>query len=410
MRWRYRLKLFVGCVALSLLGWVVLNGSLSINVRAVGEGSFLGLADARQTLGATLSLPEVSVSRGGQVVVPLSLVVNDAQIYSADVNIVYDPTVAAALGVARGALAPTWSLASNLETPGLIKVALAGAQPVASGGELLLITLQAVGEGGESTPLTLTRGDLNEGSVTAPLEHGYLWVCSRYDFDCDCDVDVVDIMVVASRWGCGCGDDCYDSLYDLDDDGDIDIVDIMLVASRWGCECGDECYGAASSAISQVEPRPLMGPATVRVAPGNSMVASGETFTMTVEIEDAVDLGRFQLALSFDPAVVQVDKVNLGNFLGSTGRNTAPLGTEVDNDAGTVTFGAFSFGSQPGPSGDGMLAILTLTARGTGSIALALDDVQVVDTWGQAQPVSIEGGRVMAGVSLRTYLPLAVMQ
>jgi len=242
MRWRYRLRLFVGCVALSLLGWVVLNGSLSINVRAVGEGSFLGLAGARQTLGATLSLPEVSVSPGGQVAVPLSLVVNDAQIYSADVDIVYDPAVAAALSVARGALVPTWSVASNLETPGLIKVALAGAQPVASGGELLLITLQAVGEGGESTPLTMTRGDLNEGSVTATLEHGYLWVCSRYDFDCDCDVDVVDIMAVASRWGCGCGDECYDIIYDLDGDCDIDIVDIMGVASRWNCACGDECY------------------------------------------------------------------------------------------------------------------------------------------------------------------------
>jgi len=50
-------------------------------------------------------------------------------------------------------------------------------------------------------------------------------------------VDVADIMPVASRWRCQCGDACYNLLYDLDADGDIDIVDIMLVAVHWGETC-----------------------------------------------------------------------------------------------------------------------------------------------------------------------------
>jgi len=65
---------------------------------------------------------------------------------------------------------------------------------------------------------------------------------SPYDFDCDCDIDVVDIVEVASRWDCECGDDCYNSLYDLDDDCDIDVVDIMKIVARWACECGEACY------------------------------------------------------------------------------------------------------------------------------------------------------------------------
>jgi len=69
-----------------------------------------------------------------------------------------------------------------------------------------------------------------------------------------------------------------------------------------------------------------------------------------------VEWARHQRALNFDPAVVRVDNVTLGDFLGSTGRNTAPLGPEIDNDAGTVTFGAFSFGSEAGPSEEGVLA------------------------------------------------------
>jgi len=57
------------------------------------------------------------------------------------------------------------------------------------------------------------------------------------DLDGDCDVDVVDIMMVASRWCCQRGDECYDVHCDLDGDGDIDIVDIMQVAAHWGEVC-----------------------------------------------------------------------------------------------------------------------------------------------------------------------------
>ena len=61
----------------------------------------------------------------------------------------------------------------------------------------------------------------------------------------------MDIMPVASRWATSCDNPDpdndpdtpnYAAAYDLDGDCDIDIVDIMAVAGRWGCECGDECY------------------------------------------------------------------------------------------------------------------------------------------------------------------------
>jgi hypothetical protein len=45
-------------------------------------------------------------------------------------------------------------------------------------------------------------------------------------------------MLVASKWRCQSGDDCYIIIYDLDKDGDIDIVDIMLVVKHWGESCG----------------------------------------------------------------------------------------------------------------------------------------------------------------------------
>jgi len=57
------------------------------------------------------------------------------------------------------------------------------------------------------------------------------------DLDCDCDVDVKDVMMVASRWRCQLGDECYDVRCDLDGDGNIDIVDIMQVVAHWGETC-----------------------------------------------------------------------------------------------------------------------------------------------------------------------------
>ena len=148
----------------------------------------------------------------------------------------------------------------------------------------------------------------------------------------------------------------------------------------------------------------------MRLVPTISTVSPSATFTVTVEIEGAVDLGGFQLALGFDPAVIRVDNVTLGDFLGSTGRNTAPLGPEIDNDAGTVRFGAFSFGDLQGPDGDGALSILTLTAQETGSSRLILENVQVADIRAQSQTVTVEDGRVMVGLPQRTYLPLIVRQ
>jgi hypothetical protein len=44
------------------------------------------------------------------------------------------------------------------------------------------------------------------------------------DLDGDCDVDIVDIMMVASRWRCQRGDECYDARCDLDGDGLLIIM------------------------------------------------------------------------------------------------------------------------------------------------------------------------------------------
>ena len=277
--------------------------------------------------------------------------------------------------------------------------------PVPSPGAFTAWTLLAQGQ----NVVIVISTDAAGNSVVISRTVGYSPLFA--DFDYDCVITVSDIMTVAAKWRCRSGDACYNENQDLDKDGDIDIVDIMLVASRWGCACGDECsYETSSSVISQREPGTPAVPVAVQLQPSSSEVVPGEVFTVVVEIEDAVNLGGFQMAMNFDPAVVQVDDATLDDFLGSTGRSTVPLGPEIDNDTGTMRFGAFSFGDLQGPDGDGALAILTLTAQETGSSQLTLENVQVADIGAQSQTVTVEAGRVIVGLPQRIHLPLIVGQ
>ncbi len=150
--------------------------------------------------------------------------------------------------------------------------------------------------------------------------------------------------------------------------------------------------------------------ATVRVEPAQSVVDVGETFTITVMIDEASDLGGFEFTMLFVTTTVTVDSVTLGDFPGSTGRMAIPIGPTIDNQAGVVDFAVATVGADPGPGGTGELAVIGLTAQGAGSSPLDLQDVLVLNTKAEYQTTTIEDGTVVAGdtpppVSI-IYLPI----
>jgi hypothetical protein len=72
--------------------------------------------------------------------------------------------------------------------------------------------------------------------------------------------------------------------------------------------------------------------------------------------------GAFQFTLAYSPTVATVQSITTGGFLGSTGRSIFPL-QSIDNVTGVVTYGESTLGTSPaGPTGDGVLAVLTLQA------------------------------------------------
>jgi len=131
---------------------------------------------------------------------------------------------------------------------------------------------------------------------------------------------------------------------------------------------------------------------TVRIEPANIQTSAGDTIQITIEIHDVANLGAFQFDLTYDPAIVQVDNITLGDFPGSTGRSVNPLGPKIQ--AGKAVYGAFSFGDAAGPDGSGALATVTLKALAGGQTPLGLGNVQVIDIGGARIQASTQGAAV----------------
>jgi hypothetical protein len=139
-------------------------------------------------------------------------------------------------------------------------------------------------------------------------------------------------------------------------------------------------------------------PPTIHLEPATQTVQPGTVFTTAVQIDDAVDLGAFEFTLVFNPATLQVEQVTLGSFLASTGRSAGALGPTINNQAGTVAFGAFSFGIPAGPNGSGSLAVITWRATNAGSSSVTFSGVQLTDSLGQSQgQVNTTNGSVTVG-------------
>ncbi len=141
-----------------------------------------------------------------------------------------------------------------------------------------------------------------------------------------------------------------------------------------------------------------MAPDTrLRIDPANLVVDLNEAFIVNVVIEEANNLAAFEFDLIYDPAILQVTEVAVGDFLESTGNSAVAMGPEVNHAEGRTTFGAVSFGGKPGVNGTGVLATINCVAQREGRTTLGLQEVQVLDTAASVQQVTVEDGQVMVG-------------
>lgn len=149
-----------------------------------------------------------------------------------------------------------------------------------------------------------------------------------------------------------------------------------------------------SRAVSQT-------PVLVRVTPAQSQVVAGETVDVAVEVVEVQDLYAFDVALTFDPSVVEVVdadpnlpgvQVGLGLFLDAG----FAIVNQADNVAGTAHLAMTQLNPSVPKSGTGALIVLRLLGKQAGTTsAIPIVLVQLARSDGTLIPTaSPEGGMV----------------
>jgi hypothetical protein len=226
--------------------------------------------------------------------------------------------------------------------------------------------------------------------------------CIFADFNCDCVVDVLDLQRAAAHWGTTIGSPSWDARFDVDGDGDVDIYDLRIIAAAWGERCDPVASSGLRTAFGSSVPN---GVARLSLQPADVVMSVlAQSVAVAVVLDDADDLGAFQFDIGFDPTVLTVTGVAPGSFVASNGRSFIILPLRAATDS--ITFGAFSYGSQPGMSGAGALAVLTLKPIGAGTTALTFRDARLASTQGDALPATATDGKVRVEQSVRLVLPV----
>jgi len=153
----------------------ILLGDISGSWTDPGEGLHKS-EEVITVASALLTIPDVDLLTGATVDVPINLDITDGQLLGADIVFTYDPTHVSISNVRVGSLATGWFLAVNLNEPGVVRIATAGANPITADGELIKFTVTALGDPGSQSALTLTKGDLNEGSIPSTLNSGSVYI------------------------------------------------------------------------------------------------------------------------------------------------------------------------------------------------------------------------------------------
>jgi hypothetical protein len=92
----------------------------------------------------------------------------------------------------------------------------------------------------------------------------------------------------------------------------------------------------------------------------------GDTFSLNLNVADAVDLTSWQFDLAYDPTLLQANLVTEGSFLSSAGSTLFVPGF-IDNSAGLIGgVSAFFTDFTTPPSGSGVLASIEFTLLSAG--------------------------------------------
>ncbi|HVT18391.1 MAG TPA: secretin N-terminal domain-containing protein [Thermoanaerobaculia bacterium] len=168
---------------------------------------------------------------------------------------------------------------------------------------------------------------------------------------------------------------------------DLPGVSPMAGAATNGGSGGRPAAGAVVAAIQGREDHPVPrdgGPddplpgAAVRLSlvPQRYAVAPGERIEVQVQVSCDQPISHLPLALTYDPALLAVDKVEAGDFFGPADK--AQVLADFSHP-GEVVVGASLLGEVPGTQGAGTVARVTFRALAKGSALVGFAATQALD-------------------------------
>jgi len=147
--------------------------------------------------------------------------------------------------------------------------------------------------------------------------------------------------------------------------------------------------------------------ASVRLeVPSGPIGADDPPFAVQVIADDVTNLGAFEFDLLYQPSTVNLVNVEVGPFLGSSGRRVQCLDPQMA--AGSVHFVCVTIGATPaGPDGSGVIATLTFDPTANGSSFLRFGETVLAGPDGQPIPATTADGSVTIGATVPPATPPA---
>lgn len=127
--------------------------------------------------------------------------------------------------------------------------------------------------------------------------------------------------------------------------------------------------------------------------PGQISAAAGQTFVVQLALQNARDAYAMTFQLNYDPKLLQVAGMNLGDFLSQDGQSPALVHRE-DPATGTAQVSLSRPPDVGGVSGSGNVVSISFVAKAPGTAQLSLSRVGARDHAGTATPLEVKGATV----------------
>lgn len=190
------------------------------------DGSWESAGSGKRLAGASPSLRLERVPAGQRQQTALHLGAENLQtVRGGTIEVRYDARALRAVGVERTGLSTDYMLETNLETPGLVRLAFAGVDGLQGRQRLVRLRFQEIGRLGSSTRVQvqsarLDRSDLAPASLASlEFEVGGLLA----DLNDDGVVNLSDFFLLTDHLG------TTDRRYDVNGDGRVDLSDVFVL-------------------------------------------------------------------------------------------------------------------------------------------------------------------------------------